>query len=181
MPQQDYVKTARPQPRSRKKKDSPPPTPKLLIVVVLTLLSGFGYFLWHISNRPGADEAAAQAQAAAQQEAERAAKAQRKDELPAKPSKEPYSYITELETKEIEVTPMELAAKAPAHMSCGSFKVLDAAQQLKAKIAFAGITTEIRENNGRYRVIAGPYQSKRQAQTDKNVLLRQKIADCWVY
>lgn len=181
MPQQDYVKAARPQPRSRKKAKTPAPVPKLLIAVVMLLVLVFGYFLWHISHRPGAEAAAAAAKAAAAAEAEAIAAKKPQDELPVKPSKEPYTYIKELETKEVKVTAAELAAKAPGNMTCGVFKALEGAQQMKAKIAFAGVSTEIKESNGKYRVVAGPYSSKRQATADKNLLKRQKIADCWVY
>ena len=72
------------------------------------------------------------------------------------------------------------ATKAPANMFCGTFKAMDGAQQLKAKMAFAGVSSEIRESSGKYRVVSGPYVSKRQAQNDKNKLLKQKIANCWV-
>lgn len=174
MPQQDYVKAARPAPRTRKKANAPKPLPKLLIAAVLLLLVVFGYFLWHISHRPGAEQLAAEAAAATP------AKTEVLDELPQKPSKEPYTYIEELETKEVQVKADELASKKPATMYCGAFKTLDAAQQTKAKIAFAGLTASIKESSGKYRVVIGPYASRRQAQNDKNLLKRQKIADCWI-
>ncbi|HCU64893.1 MAG TPA: sporulation protein [Rheinheimera sp.] len=174
MPQQDYVKAARPAPRTRKKANAPKPVPKLLIAAVLLLLIVFGYFLWHISHRPGAEQLAAEAAAA------KPAKTEVLDELPQKPSKEPYTYIEELETKEVQVKADELESKKPATMYCGAFKTLDAAQQTKAKIAFAGLTASIKESSGKYRVVIGPYASRRQAQNDKNLLKRQKVADCWI-
>ncbi|MCT6698818.1 SPOR domain-containing protein [Rheinheimera sp. 4Y26] len=174
MPQQDYVKAARPAPRTRKKANAPKPVPKLLIAAVLLLLAVFGYFLWHISHRPGAEQLAAEAAAA------QPAKTEVLDELPQKPSKEPYTYIEELETKEVQVKADELESKKPATMYCGAFKTLDAAQQTKAKIAFAGLTASIKESSGKYRVVIGPYASRRQAQNDKNLLKRQKVADCWI-
>jgi cell division protein FtsN len=172
MPHKDYVKAARPAPRPRKKTNAPAPIPKLLIAAVSLLLIIFGYFLWHISHRPGAEALAEQAKAPAPVVV--------KDELPAKPSKEPYTYIKELETKEIQVTADELDAKRPATLYCGAFKELDGAQQLKAKIAFAGIVSTIKESSGKYRVVVGPYTSRRHAQNDKNKLKRSKIADCYI-
>ncbi|WP_306519678.1 SPOR domain-containing protein [Rheinheimera sp.] len=174
MPQQDYVKAARPAPRTRKKANAPKPLPKLLIAAVLLLLIVFGYFLWHISHRPGAEQLAAETAAALP------AKTEVLDELPQKPSKEPYTYIEELQTKEVQVKADELESKKPATMYCGAFKTLDAAQQTKAKIAFAGLTASIKESSGKFRVVIGPYASRRQAQNDKNLLKRQKIADCWI-
>lgn len=175
MPQHDYVKAARPAPRTRKKANAPKPLPKLLIAAVVLLLIIFGYFLWHISHRPGAEQLAAEAAAVTP-----AKTTQVQDELPQKPSKEPYTYIEELESKEVLVKADELASKKPATMYCGAFKTLDAAQQTKAKIAFAGLTSSIKESSGKYRVILGPYVSRRQAQNDKNLLKRQKIADCYI-
>ncbi len=175
MPQQDYVKAARPAPRTRKKANAPKPLPKLLIAAVLLLLIVFGYFLWHISHRPGAEQLAAETAAALP-----AKTTEVLDELPQKPSKEPYTYIEELQTKEVQVKADELESKKPATMYCGAFKTLDAAQQTKAKIAFAGLTASIKESSGKFRVVIGPYASRRQAQNDKNLLKRQKIADCWI-
>jgi cell division protein FtsN len=172
MPQKDYVKAARPAPRPRKKTNAQTPIPKLLIAAVSVLLIIFGYFLWHISHQPGAEKLAEQAKVPAAAVAT--------DELPAKPSKEPYTYIKELETKEVQVTADELDAKRPATLYCGAFKVLDGAQQLKAKIAFAGIASTIKESSGKYRVVVGPYTSRRQAQNDRNMLKRSKVADCWM-
>ena len=99
--------------------------------VVTILLIAFGAFLWHISHRPGAEAAAEQAKAAV-------VTPEPLDELPPKPAKEPYTYIKELQTKEIQVEADQLATKAPANMFCGTFKAMDGAQQLKAKMAFAG-------------------------------------------
>ena len=178
MPQQDYVKAARPAPRSRTKAKAPAPIPKLLIAAVSVLLIIFGYFLWHISHQPGAEALAAQAKAA--QSATEAAPEAAQDVLPDKPSKEPYTYIKELETKEIQVTADELDAKKPATLYCGAFKDLSSAQQLKAKIAFIGITSTIKESSGKHRVVVGPYTSRRQAQNDRNKLKRSKVADCWM-
>ncbi len=178
MPQQDYVKTARPAPRAKTKKPAKKTIPVPLIAAVLILLAGFGYFLWHISHRPGAAEAAMEHQLAT--EKAKAAKAQVTTELPPKPVKEPYTYIQELKNKEIKVQAEELVQKAPATMYCGTFKALDEAQALKVKIAFEGVAAEIKENDGKYRVIVGPYASKRMAQTDKNKLLRNKVANCWI-
>lgn len=175
MPQQDYVKTARPSQRARKKPNEKKPLPVVLIAAVVVLLIGFAAFLWHISHRPGADAAAAEALAAGKTETST------QDELPPKPAKEPYTYIKELQTKEIKVEATQLATKAPATMICGTFRAYDGAQQLKAKLAFAGITADIKQiSDGRYRVIVGPYVSKRQAQNDKNRLEGQRVANCWV-
>lgn len=178
MPHQDYVKTPRPTPRPKKgAAPAKKPKPYLLVGVVALLLVGFGYFLWHISHQPGANQLAAKQQ---QQTEQALANEAKKDELPPKPVKEPYTYIKSLENKEIVVQPEELVQKAPVTMYCGTFKSRDAAEELKAKIAFEGIAAEIRENDGKFRVVSGPYASKRMAQSDQNKLQRRKVARCWV-
>ncbi len=171
MPQRDYVKAGRPQPRARKKTNTKKPMPWVLIAVVSALLVFFAGFLWHISHRPGAELVAAQ-------QPETPSKPQ--EELPPKPAKEPYTYITELENKEIQVEKQELVAKAPVSVYCGAFAQKERADELKAKIAFHGIAAEIKQSSGKFRVILGPYTSKRTAQNDKNKLLRAKVADCYV-
>lgn len=178
MPQQDYVKTARPTPRSKSKKTAKKPLPVPLIAAVLVLLGGFGYFLWHISHRPGAAEVVMEQQLTTEKAKQH--KTAAPTELPPKPVKEPYTYIQELKNKEIKVQADELVQKAPATMFCGTFKSLEEAQALKVKIAFEGVAAEIKENDGKYRVTVGPYASKRMAQTDKNKLLRNKVANCWI-
>lgn len=178
MPQQDYVKTAKPAPRSRKKQPPKKKLPLPLLAALLLLVTGFGYFLWHISHRPGAAEAVMEQQAAA--EKANAASKQAVAELPPKPVKEPYTYIEELKNKEIKVQAEELVQKAPATMYCGTFKSLEEAQALKAKIAFEGVAAELKESDGKYRVTVGPYASKRMAQTDKSKLERNKVANCWI-
>ncbi len=172
MPQRDYVKAAKPQPRNRKKTAAKRPMPWVLIAIVVLLLSVFVGFLWHISHRPEAEQI--------QQTAEQTAVTKPQDELPPKPEKEPYTYITELENKEIIVEKQELAAKDPVSVYCGAFVEQQRAEELKAKIAFHGLNANIKHSSGKYRVILGPYTSKRTAQNDKNKLLRAKVADCYV-
>jgi len=171
MPQRDYVKAGRAKPRPKKpaapvKKALPWP----LIGLVSLILLGFAYFLYHLSQRtPVADSQASQVQA-------------KKDDLPPKPKDEPYHYIKELENKEVQVKVEELENKGPFEMYCGTYRTPEAAEQMKAKVAFAGYTSTVRRVEGKngvfFRVTLGPYASKRQAESEKNRLTRQKIAEC---
>lgn len=106
----------------------------------------------------------------------------RKRRVTPKPAAEPYQYIKELENKEIQVQVEELEAKGPFLMFCGTYRAIETAQQMKAKVAFAGYPSEVRRIEGKngvfFRVTLGPYTSKRQAESDKSRLLRQKVADC---
>ncbi|MFC4655515.1 MULTISPECIES: SPOR domain-containing protein [Rheinheimera] len=172
MPQRDYVKAGRAKPRP--KKTAPPPKnyPWPLMVLAAVLLLAFAWFLYHLSTRDPV----------AIPEPEKRAAITPQKELPPKPKAEPYQYIKELENKEIQVKVEELENKGPFEMYCGVYRVEETAEQLKAKIAFAGYPSTVRRIEGKngvfYRVTLGPYASKRQAESEKNRLNRQKVADC---
>ncbi|MBU1618211.1 MAG: SPOR domain-containing protein [Gammaproteobacteria bacterium] len=170
MPQKDYVKAGRAAPRPRKNTKTVKPSPWPLVITVSVLVLGFIWFLYHLSQKtPVADPVTPVISS-------------KKDDLPPKPAKEPYQYIEELENKEIQVTVEELEAKGPFLMFCGTYRANETAQQMKAKVAFAGYPSEVRRIEGKngvfFRVTLGPYSSKRQAESDRSRLLRQKVADC---
>ena len=180
MPQKDYVKASRPKakPANRRpaRKNSNASSgntakPWLLLIVTALLISGFVYFLWFLNQQPAAPAPAAKPE-----------KTVKQDELPAKPTTEPYQYIKELENKEIQVTVEELEAKGPFLMFCGTYRAIETAQQMKAKVAFAGYPSEVRRIEGKngvfFRVTLGPYTSKRQAESDRSRLMRQKVVEC---
>jgi len=170
MPPKDYVKAGRATPRPRKNTKTAKPFPWPLVITVVALVIGFVWFLYHLSQKTPVEDAVAPAITA------------KKDELPPKPAAEPYQYIKELENKEIQVQIEELEAKGPFLMFCGTYRAIETAQQMKAKVAFAGYPSEVRRIEGKngvfFRVTLGPYTSKRQAESDKSRLLRQKVADC---
>lgn len=170
MPQRDYVKAGRAAPRPKKNAKKVKPFPWPLVIAVAALILGFAWFLYHLSQRTPVEDVATPAITA------------KTDELPPKPAAEPYQYIKELENKEIQVQVEELEAKGPFLMFCGTYRAIETAQQMKAKVAFAGYPSEVRRIEGKngvfFRVTLGPYSSKRQAESDKSRLLRQKVADC---
>ncbi|GAA0657737.1 SPOR domain-containing protein [Rheinheimera tangshanensis] len=170
MPPKDYVKAGRATPRPRKNTKTAKPFPWPLVITVVALVIGFVWFLYHLSQKTPVEDAVTPAITA------------KKDELPPKPAAEPYQYIKELENKEIQVQVEELEAKGPFLMFCGTYRAIETAQQMKAKVAFAGYPSEVRRIEGKngvfFRVTLGPYTSKRQAESDKSRLLRQKVADC---
>ena len=97
MPQKDYVRASRPKAKparasnarnSRKAAAPAPAKPWLLLIVTFALISGFIYFLWFLNQQPAAPTPVAKPE-----------KTVKKDELPAKPTAEPYQYIKELENK----------------------------------------------------------------------------------
>lgn len=170
MSQRDYVKAGRAAPRPKKKAKVVKPFPWPLVITVSVLVVGFIWFLYHLSQKtPVADPVTPVITS-------------KKNDLPPKPAQEPYQYIKELENKEIQVTVDELEAKGPFLMYCGTYRAIETAQQMKAKVAFSGYPSEVRRIEGKngvfFRVTLGPYNSKRQAESDRSRLLRQKVADC---
>lgn len=187
MPQKDYVKASRPKPKPKARNTARKPAansrraaaaprrPWLLLLVTAILLSAFIYFLWFLNKQPA--EPATQPPKPVVQV--------KKDELPVRPTEEPYQYIKELENKEIKVEVVEQVQRGPFQMQCGSFRQETQAEAMKARIAFAGYTSAVRRTEGQngvwYRVVLGPYESRRQATADNNRLRQLGINTCQIW
>jgi len=188
----DYVRN-QPQKRKPGSRRSPAKSapssrlPLVATVIAILALSGFGYFLYTIS---GASSSAEVVEIDAKPTPTLAPKAKEKtketeNQLPEKP-KEQWDYIEQLENKEVEVdVPDDPAPAIPYQMQCGSFRSLEQAQTLKAKIAFQGLESRVRRVEGSsgvwFKVILGPYERKRQAQTDLHKLNRAKMGYCQIW
>jgi cell division protein FtsN len=188
MPQKDYVKTARPKPKTKVRTSnarrgnnrvaSKTSKPWLLMVITAVLLSGFAAFLWYLKQQPSDTPATTPTVQQNQPVV---------DELPAKPVAEPYQYIKELENKEVqvEVDTSSRESQGPFQMQCGSFRQAEQAEAMRAQIAFAGFASAVRRTEGSngvwYRVVLGPYDSKRQATADRNRLQQQNINGCQIW
>jgi len=183
MPQRDYVRASRPKAPAKKagaarggrgKAPAAASKPWLLIALTLLTLSVFIYGLWFLRQQPviTPEPVAAPVKVAP------------KDELPPKPQSEPYQYIKELENKEITVEVPQQQRSVPAVLQCGSFRQQNQAEQMKAQIAFAGIASDVRRTEGSngvwFRVVAGPYESRRAATADMNRLRQMGINTCQV-
>lgn len=71
-------------------------------------------------------------------------------------------------------------------MQCGSFRKLPSAESLKARIAMNGFTAKISatdEKSGKkwFRVVLGPYKSKRIAESERHQLERNNINNCRIW
>tara|TARA_R110002126_G_scaffold172606_13_gene321392 strand:- start:711 stop:1286 length:576 start_codon:yes stop_codon:yes gene_type:complete len=188
MPQKDYIKTARPKPKAKPRASSArrgsnkaaqrAHWPWLLIVITALLLAGFGWFLWYLKQQPASPTVAAPTTTKSQPAV---------DELPVRPTTEPYQYIKELENKEVqvEVDISKRESQGPFQMQCGSFRQAEQAEAMRAQIAFAGFASAVRRTDGGngvwYRVVLGPYDSKRQATADRNRLQQQNINGCQIW
>ena len=185
MPQKDYVRASRPKPASKTKGKARPARgakaqaasqkPWILIGLVLCVLLAFVYGLWFLRQ---------QAPVVTPPEAPAPAVTVKKDELPPKPVAEPYQYIEELKNKEVTVEVTEQRRSGPAQLQCGSFRQQTQAEAMKAQIAFAGITADVRRTEGSngvwFRVVLGPYESRRIATVDMNRLRQMGINTCQV-
>ncbi len=185
MPQKDYVRASRPKPASKAKGKSSSSRnnkatasqqkPWLLIALVAAVLAAFIYGLWFLQQQPAVVPEPATAAPAS---------TVKKDELPPKPAGEPYQYIEELKNKEVTVEVTEQRRSGPAQLQCGSFRQQQQAEAMKAQIAFAGITADVRRTEGSngvwYRVVLGPYESRRIATVDMNRLRQIGINTCQV-
>ncbi|WP_254795706.1 SPOR domain-containing protein [Arsukibacterium indicum] len=147
------------------------------------LLGGFAWFLWYLKQQPADTVSTTPAVRQNTQQADKSGA----DDLPAKPVAEPYQYIKELENKEVqvEVDTTGREPQGPFQMQCGSFRQADQAEAMRAQIAFAGFASAVRRTEGSngvwYRVVLGPYDSKRQATADRNRLQQQNINGCRIW
>ncbi|MCC4264272.1 SPOR domain-containing protein [Oceanimonas baumannii] len=179
----DYVRRSPPQkkggnkPRTGSRSRAPERrTPWLAIIFAVLLLGGLGYIIFLIKGSAGQPPAATPPPAAQQPPPAPAKKVNPIDQKPV----EKWRYIEQLENKEIVVStpkPAEERKKPDAkpkiyYMQCGSFRSSAQAEQLKARIAFQGLTSEVKRSEGSngvwYRVVMGPYDSKRKADQAKH-------------
>jgi cell division septation protein DedD len=175
MAHKDYVA------RGRSKKQATPPLkpslPWLRIVITLSLVAGFSYFLWSIKGNAPGDEFNDSASTEHAQS--------KKDTMPYIPYEE-REFIKSLPEFTVKIEQKEQDQPAPRRLiQCGSFRKNEQAQELKAMIAFQGLEAQVRSSKGTsgvwYRVILGPYDSKRLAEKHRHTLQRAKINGCKIW
>ncbi|WP_440054393.1 SPOR domain-containing protein [Pseudoalteromonas sp. T1lg65] len=173
MAQHDYINK---KPTNKKQQKTKPAKqlPVFAIIAALVLIGGFAYGLWYIKTNADPEQV------------EQAKHPTQVVEQPkAKPKPRPPEFIEQIKNHEIQVEVKEIESKGPYQMQCGSFKTYAQAEEMKAKIAFAGLISEIRQTEGSngvwYRVRLGPFDTKRQAESDKNKLRRVGIFGCAIW
>ena len=180
MAQKDYVKRG----RAPKKNAAPPPSPKLpwvRLVVTLAMVAGFSYFLWAISQDSSTPETNDQ-----QPSAVEVVKPAKIDKPLPELLEDEYNYPTRLEQNTVEIDREEQQkSEKPYLMQCGSFRKQQQAESLRAKLALQGLEAQVRPSDGKtgrwYRVILGPYDYKRDAETDRHVIQRIGIGSCQIW
>jgi cell division protein FtsN len=191
MAQRDYVSRGRdPQSNKKKSKAKPaqrnsrqqppeqsiPATVWIRVGVVLCILLAFAAWLWSIKdNAPEPDN---NIEPAVQVKTD-------EDGLPELPEEE-WEYIKSLPGYEVEVDVTEQEPSGKRYlMQCASFRTRAQAEEMKAKIAFQGFEALIRRSSGTngdwFRVILGPFDSKRDAERTRHTLRRSNITTCKIW
>jgi cell division protein FtsN len=188
MANQDYVSRA---PAKKKKNNrhgkqtannasAIPLKAKLVSLLLLILITAFSYGLWSLKTDPSTKTPLVEPVKITKEKKS----LNKTNELP-KPPKEKWTYVKDLETKEIEVGEYKVEAKGPYKMQCGSFKTQKQAETLKARIAFSGLEAQIKSVAGKngtwHKVFLGPYPRKRLAEKDKHKLKRNNINYCQIW
>lgn len=166
MAQHDFINKKRP---NKSKKKAAKKKPIGWILVALTLLFAFIYGLFYVFTN---------SEEKLQSEAKKV-KAVKKEALKKPIDSDFIQAIKEPDLVKVEIT--EMAQKGPYVMQCGSYKSREQAETLKAKIAFTGIISFIKHQGSWFKVRLGPYETKRKAESDKNLLKRQKIIGCNIW
>ncbi|MFC3094840.1 cell division protein FtsN [Alteromonas sediminis] len=190
MTQRDYVSRGRaPKPNQKKNKpaarkkhnqkqapeNTVPATLWVRVVVVVLILIGFAAWLWSIKdNAPAPDN-----------QIEQPLVIQDEEGLPELPE-EDWQYIKSLPGYEVEVDVEAHQGSGRRYlMQCASFRTRAQAEEMKAKIAFQGQESQIRKSTGEngdwFRVILGPFDTKRDAERARHSLRRASITTCQIW
>ncbi|WP_100658663.1 SPOR domain-containing protein [Alteromonas flava] len=172
MPHKDYVTRGR---ATKQTKPEKKPTPWLNIAIAVVVIVGFVLLLWRIKdNAPAPQIAPSEPEVIADTPEE---------ELPELPQEE-WEFIRTLPGYEVEVEQVEQVTKRYL-MQCGSFRNESQAEEMRAQIAMTGMESIVRPSegsNGRwYRVILGPFESKRAAESSRHQLSRINIRTCQIW
>ncbi|OUS26386.1 hypothetical protein A9Q98_10720 [Thalassotalea sp. 42_200_T64] len=187
MAHQDYV--ARPRATKKKKNPYKPKTkkqpaaqgikPMFALAIMVLLIGGFIFGLNYMSDNAPENVGVAEIELSTPTK-----KTVVEDILPEVPQ-EKWTYMDGLKHKEVAVGNYEVKEKGPYAMQCGSFRNLQQAEKLKANIAFAGFGSDVRKTTGKsgvwYKVVLGPFERKRMAESAKHKLKRNKINYCQIW
>ena len=177
MKNKDYVSQKKRQ--KPVKHDAPKgrPFPVVKMLLVAALIAGFVGGLLYIKS-DSSDFQKTQPQVHKKQ-------TQKSKPLPPPPEDEEWSFIEELENKNVEVESEELKDRGPYKMQCASFRSQSDAEGFKAQIAFAGYESQVIPSQGTsgmwYKVVLGPFERKRDAEKTRHILKRNDITGCQIW
>jgi len=188
MANQDYVSRAPAKKKKTTRNGKKPPKntnkSKLISLLLIVLIAAFAYGLWSLKTDPTTKSPLVEPIKTVKDKKPSNGASKKANELP-KPPTEKWTYVKELETKEIEVGKYKVEEKGPYKMQCGSFRTQKQAETLKARIAFTGLEAQIQSVTGKsgnwYKVFLGPYTRKRVAEKDRHMLKRNNINYCQIW
>ena len=176
--------------RSSKRKTSSSNMPLIPWLLAIVLVSGFGYFLWTIKGSSEdvapAVNTAAKSITTDKQTTKAAVAPKDPNALPPKPQEE-WTYLEELENKrvEVDVPNSGVVSSGLYQMQCGSFRQESQANEMKARIAFMGMEAQVKRSEGTngvwYRVVLGPFESKRDGERGRHKMQKAGINTCQIW
>ncbi len=187
MATKDYVKR-KPRPKTPKKpnqrnaKNAPSSIAWWRVIMAFLILLGFAGGLYWLSQQAVPSKPDLTEQPPSISEPKPVEKATVNDDpLPELPEEE-WEFIKILPGYEVQVDAEAIESDKLYLMQCGSFKTFTQADRLRANMALAGLEPQIRgSQNGWYRVILGPYESKRDAERDRHSLQRVQVNGCQIW
>lgn len=95
-----------------------------------------------------------------------------------------FTYHQALTNKEVEVDvtkPKTANSDRTYIMQCGAFRTAADAESMKAELAFIGFQANVLSKNGWHRVRLGPYNSKRNAESDRHKMQDNNYQNCQIW
>ena len=178
-----YKKGNKPQPKNT---GGLPLKTKLIGVLAATGLIIFITLLWSIKDNSTEEQTIQADTSVIKQSAEPSEKQKVRNKATVPVYQDDgFDFMDDLKHKEVEPGKYEVNDSGPYAMQCGSFKKRSQAEELKAQIAFNGISSQVREAKGSngtwYKVVLGPYERKRLAEKDKHTLKSNNINYCQIW
>jgi cell division protein FtsN len=180
MAQRDYVARSQKKRQPTKKRKPVQSVAWFKVVLAILVVASFVTGLWYLKD--AGSEAGAQQNGAASNVVESEGDSGTDVENSAVSSleneKDPLPMLAEEE--------WELPSSDRRYlMQCGSFRKQSQAEELKAKIAFQGLESQVLESKGSkgiwFRVVLGPYETKRDAERARHALRSAKVNRCQIW
>jgi cell division protein FtsN len=196
MAQRDYVARSQKKRQPTKKRKPVQSVAWVKVVLAILVVASFVTGLWYLKD--AGSEAGAQQNGAASNVVESEGDSgtdvensavssleNEKDPLPML-AEEEWEFIEGLPSYSVEVDVAELPSSDRRYlMQCGSFRKQSQAEELKAKIAFQGLESQVLESKGSkgiwFRVVLGPYETKRDAERARHALRSAKVNRCQIW
>jgi cell division septation protein DedD len=189
MAQRDYVARSqkKKQPQN-KKKQAPQSVALIKVVLAILVVSIFVAGLWYLKDAGDNDASLRLLNNDVVAEPESAHVTSIEDEKDPLPvlGEEDWEFIEGLPSYSVEVEVDELPNSDRRYlMQCGSFRKQLQAEELKATIAFQGLESQVLESKGSkgiwFRVVLGPYETKRDAERDRHSLRSARVNRCQIW